>query len=94
MRAGPALGITMHLKVIEVGDHHADLWGKLFVVSRCVDGPEDRTLGFHPEFGLSVIDHHGQENRVLWWTARPIPEPEADGLAEIEALLAELDRPS
>ncbi|ACK86125.1 hypothetical protein Mchl_5367 [Methylorubrum extorquens CM4] len=56
----------MHLRVFEVGDHHADLWEKLFVVSRCVDGPEDRTLGFHPEFGLSVIDHHGHENRVLW----------------------------
>ncbi|WP_210168537.1 hypothetical protein [Methylobacterium sp. Leaf123] len=82
----------MYLQVLEVGDRHADLWEKLFVVSRCIDGPEDRTLGFHPDFGLSVIDHYGLENRVLWWTARPMTEPETDGLAEIEAMLAELDQ--
>lgn len=82
----------MHPRAFKVGDRHADLWGKLSIVSRCVDGPEDRTVGFHPDFGLSVIDHHGLENRVMWWTARPIPEPEheTDGLAEIEAMLAEL----
>lgn len=68
----------MHPKVFEVGDRHADLWEKLFVVSRRVEGPEDRTVGFHPNFGLCVIDHHGLENRVVWWTARLISKPDSD----------------
>ncbi|MCP1557277.1 UNVERIFIED_ORG: hypothetical protein M2438_001352 [Methylobacterium sp. SuP10 SLI 274] len=94
MRTGPALGITMHMRAFEVGDRHADLWGKLSIVSRRVEGPEDRTVAFHPDFGLSVIDHHGLENRVLWWTARPIREPDTDEWAEMDALLAELDQSS
>lgn len=62
----------MFLKVIEVGDLHADLWERLALIGRHVDGPEDVTLGVHPVFGLCIVRHHGYGDHVEWWTQRLI----------------------
>lgn len=66
MRTGPAPEIAMHMRAFEVGDRHADLQEKLSIVSRRVEGSEHRTVRFDPNFGLSVIDHHGLENQIMW----------------------------
>lgn len=75
-------GNTMHLRVIEVGDLHADLWEGLSIIRRHVDGPEDVTVGDHAQFGLAIVSHRGFENSVSWWTERPIAAP----LSSAEAL--------
>lgn len=63
----------MHVKAIEVGDEHADLWEGLTITNRHVDGPADVTVGEHAAFGLAVVSHFGLENRIEWFTEQPIP---------------------
>ena len=63
----------MHLKTVTVGDLHADLWAGLTVSHRFIDGPEDVTVGSHAELGMCVVSHWGGEDRIEWFTQRPVP---------------------
>ena len=62
----------MHVTTMRVGDLHADLWGELEVTDRRVEGPEDVTVGLHPELGLCVISQWGGEDWIEWFTQRAI----------------------
>ncbi|TFZ55930.1 hypothetical protein E4V01_20665 [Methylorubrum sp. Q1] len=71
----------MHLRVTEAGDLHADLWAGFTIHNRHVDGREDVSVGEHVDYGLAIVSHYGFEDRVEWWTARPIPEALSQQLA-------------
>lgn len=64
----------MNLKVIELGDLHAELWDGMTITHRRVEGPEDVTVGEHPQLGLCVVSHWGLDGSAEWFTQRPILE--------------------
>lgn len=39
---------------------------------RRMGGPEDVTVGEHPDLGLCVFSHYGLEDRIEWFTQRPV----------------------
>lgn len=63
----------MYWTEIAANDLHADLWELLYVRDRYVDGIKDSTVGEHPDLGLSVVSHYGLEDRIEWFTSRPVP---------------------
>jgi hypothetical protein len=65
----------MHTREIEVGVLHADLWEELVVSGRWVSGPHDITVGDHSALGRCTVSHYGLEDRIVWITERPVPEP-------------------
>lgn len=62
----------MNRTTIEVGDLHADLWETFKIHCRHIHGPVDVTVGEHPDFGWCIVSHYGFENRIEWFTQRPI----------------------
>ena len=59
-------------------DEHAVLWPDLTIRSRCVDGPEDITVGQHPVLGFVIVSHFGLDELVTWTTRKPIPDELTD----------------
>lgn len=78
----------MNLRMIELGDLHAELWEGMTIAHRRVEGPEDVTVGEHPELGLVVVSHYGLENRIEWFTQRPIRQA---GHGRLRAFLTDGD---
>ena len=59
-------------------DEHACLWPDLVIHTRHIDGPEDVTIGTHPQLGLCIISHHGFSPLIEWVTRAPIPDAPTD----------------
>lgn len=71
----------MNLFVIDVGDLHAELWRKLNIWDRRINGCHDVTTGEHPNLGMCIISHFGHDSRVVWLVERAMKTACASKLA-------------